>query len=607
MVNLSRIGLFGIAGLLGCGNDPLPPQPSPLIALTPTEYNLSISDLLGFPKNGNAWPDAPEILERLSPSAGERAGLFGVYLNEVEPWPWSFPPENGVNDFDGMEDGQEPSAYRTEELQKAAVHFAAFTLVSPTFFTCSDWTTRSKADQEQCGWFSLKRFANRAWRKPLNEEETTRLRTFWESNWADGTADEAVVLTAAGILQSPGFLYRVETGLLDQSDDGAVPLSDWEMASRLSYFLWDTMPDEQLFAAAAAGELTTLEGVRDQAQRMLAHAKARDAVVRFHRQWLGTDDVHLIAPARSAYGPGFGLDPDPDLDTTGDGDWPAIMGPIRHSMDAEFQLFVEQVIFEENGGLKTLFTDNRGFYSQETEAIYGDDFTPDLETSPVSWPYSIIINSGPSAGKLSLYRATFNPDERAGILTLPAVLAIGAYPIHPSPIHRGKRILERITCRELGAPPPSAESAAPPDTSEVESTNRQRTEESTSPSACAPCHDAINPSGFAFENYDSLGRWRSTDNELPVDATGSFTLPNGENFSFDNGVELAGLLAESPRVRACYALHWARYATGVSFDEEEDALQTIQESFQQNDGILDLLMSIATSDVFRHLWTEDSP
>jgi len=92
-----------------------------------------------------------------------------------------------------------------------------------------------------------------------------------------------------------------------------------------------------------------------------------------------------------------------------------------------------------------------------------------------------------------------------------------------------------------------------------------------------------------------------------VDATGSFTLLNGESFSFDNGVELAGLLAESPRVRACYALHWARYATGVSFDEEEDALQPIQESFQENDGILDLLMSIATSDVFRHLWTEDSP
>ena len=134
--------LVGLS-LFGCRGEVLPPQASPLIALTPTEYNLSVLDLLGLPEDGSNWPEAPEILERLSPGAGERAGLFGVYLSEVDPWPWSFPPENGVNDFDGMEEGQEPSAYRIEEQQKAAVHFASFTLVSPEFFTCSNWTVDS--------------------------------------------------------------------------------------------------------------------------------------------------------------------------------------------------------------------------------------------------------------------------------------------------------------------------------------------------------------------------------------------------------------------------------------------------------------------------------
>ena len=512
-----------------------------------------------------------------------------------------------MNDFDGMEEGQEPSAYRIEEQQKAAVHFASFTLVSPEFFTCSNWTTRSAAEQETCGWSSIKRFANRAWRRPLSEDESSRLETFWTNNWQSGTPEEAVVLTAAGILQSPSFLYRTEIGRLEDAEEGAVPLTDWEMASRLSYFLWDTMPDEQLFAAAASGELHTPDQIRAQAERMLEHPRARDAVVRFHKQWLGSDDVHLITPSRSHYGPAFGLDPDPELDTTGDGDWPGVIGPIRHSMDAEFQLFVEHLIFEENAGFRELLSDSSGFLSPRTEALYGDDVTPDTSVDTVQWPYTMIINSGPTNGSLQLYRADFNPDERAGLLTLPAVLAIGAYPIHPSPIHRGLRILERVTCREFGAPPPNAEGEAPPDAEDVESTNRQRTEEATSPSGCAACHDVMNPPGFAFENYDSLGRWRASDNGQPVDASGSFQLPGGESFSFSSGVELARALAESPRAKQCYALHWSRYATGVNFDEEEDALIPIQEAFASDDGIQNLLLTLATSDVFRHLWTGESP
>ena len=506
-----------------------------------------------------------------------------------------------------MEEGQEPSSYRIEEQQKAAVHFASYTLVSPDFFTCSDWSERTGSSQKECTWNSLKRFANRAWRRPLSEDETDRLEGFFEANWSNGSAEEAVVLTAAGVLQSPGFLYRVETGQLDEVEDGAIPLTDWELASRLSYFLWDTMPDEQLFAAAAAGELNTPEQIRTQAERMLADSKARDALIRFHQQWLGTDDVHLIAPSRSEYGPGFGLDSNPELDTTGDGDWPAVVGPIRHSMDAEFQLFVAQVIFEDNAGLKELLSDNRGFASPRTEPIYGENIVRDEQADTVRWPYTMIMNSGPVSGSLELYRAEFSPDERAGVLTLPAVLALGAYPIHPSPIHRGLRLLERVTCREFGAPPPNAEGAAPPDSSDAESTNRQRTEEATSPSGCAACHDALNPPGFAFEHYDSLGRWRSTDNSLPVDASGSFELLNGESFSFENGVELAQALSESPQVRHCYSLHWARYATGVFFDEEEDALAPIHDAFEEDDNIQNLLLTIATSDVFRHLWVEETP
>ena len=595
--------LWLLVPMIACKSDPLPPQSSPLIALTPQEYNNSVQVLLGLPNDGSQWPDAPEILERISPSSGERAGLFGIYNAGTPPWPWAFPEENGVNAFEGMADGQEPSAYRTEELQKAALHFASYTLVSPSFFTCDDWQDLSTTQQKQCGLNSLKRFANRAWRRPLNSEESLRLEEFWEANWASGQSDEAVVLTAAGLLQAPHFVFRVEHGDLDNGIEGQVPLTSWEMASKLSYFLWDSMPDDELFRAASADELADEEGIRIQVRRMLNHPKAREAIVRFHHQWLGTEDVHVIAPSRSAYGPMYGVDPTPNLDTTGDSDWPAVLGPVRHAMDAEFQLFVEHVVFEEQAGLAALLTDTTGFVTNVTEPIHEDTYTIVEGKSTVAWPYDVILNSNPASGTLRLTEVEYQSNRRAGIMTLPAVLAIGAYPVHPSPIHRGKRLLERVTCMELGAPPPNAEGAAPPDTSEAESTNRKRTEDATSPSTCVACHERLNPPGFAYEHYDALGRYRAEDNGLPVDASGDFQIQGGERFTFNDGLELAQQLAESPRVQQCYTLHWARYATGVYLDEDEDALLPILTAFQEDDSIQHLLESIATSELFRHLWT----
>jgi len=600
--------------IIGCGSDKPEAETSEpevsatantVVALTPNEYNNSIRDLLGMPDDGDDWPDEPDIAARLNASQGEQAGLFGTGPTELPPWPWAFPDETGVDGFDGIIEGQSTSAYRIEELQRAAVHFAAYTLVSSEFFTCEDWNSLPASDQARCAQDSLIRFAQRAWRRPLATEEQNRLENALRTSWENGEPDEAVVLVAAGILQSPQFGFRVEVGEGDPDDDGHVALNSWELASRLSYFLWDSMPDGTLFGAAASGDLSTVEGIRSQTRRMLSDPKAGPALVRFHEQWLDIEDVLGIAPAQRAYGPLYGLDPMPELDTTGDGEWPLVMGPIRHSMTAEFSLFVRETLLEGDGLLSTLLSSNVGWMSDATASIYGDS-VESREGDSVALSFNYIANSLPYNGTLSMQPVTWPADERAGLLTLPAVLAVGAYPVHPAPILRGVRLVERLSCFEFGAPPPGAEGAAPPDTEDASGTNRSRTEAATSPDSCAGCHDAINPPGFAFEHYDAMGRYRTTDGGEDVDASGSFTISGGESFSFTDGVDLARQLAESERVRQCYARRWAQVATGQDFHDGDDRLAALTENFVSTADVRQLLEAIATSTWFSQRTTGGS-
>jgi len=610
---MKRLEILGLVVLLGitvfvvpaCNTTPHSPTAqktttpdTAYIALTPTEYNNTVRDLLGMPDDPTAWPDAPPIAAQLLPKRGEKSGVFGIESVEPTVWPWSFPDEMGLDGFEGMADGQASSPYSVEELQKAAAHFASFTLVSPTFFACEDWSNLTEGSQSSCGWSSIERFAQQAWRRPLTNDEKERLQSFWEKALQEGTPDEAVVLTVAGLLQSPAFVFRIEHGDVENTKDDAVPLTGWEMAARLSYFLWDSMPDATLFEAAESGMLSTAEQVEQQARRMLDDPRARPAIVHFHDQWLGTTDIQGISPARRVYGPLYGIAPAPPLDTTGDGAWPSILVPVRHSMRAETHLFIERTVFDGGGTLKALLTDNHGYMSSFTQPLYGENATV-LPGPTVQWPYGLVSSSIGGQGQLTLYPTEFPADQRAGVLTLPAVLALGAYSVHPAPVIRGKHILERLACQTCGAPPPEAEAATPPDTEDAEATNRQRTEIATSPDACAGCHNTLNPPGFAFEQYDAMGQWRATDNGFDVDASGSFTLMHGETFDFQDGVDLAHQLAESTQVRQCYILHWARYATGVHLKADHGGIASLHGQFPQSVRVQDLIVAITKSDLFR--------
>ena len=591
---LALLCAAGLAPLVaGASEEPGAAGEAAPLALTPTEYNNTVADLLGFPRDGEQWPRRPAVADRISPRRTASKGVFSP-PPPPDPWPWPFPAEPGADGFEGIAQGQSPSSYQVEELHLAGMHFGAFALLSPTFFNCSGWSDLPAAEREACAARSILRFAERAYRRPLRDGERGRIEAFWQAQIATEPINEAVALTVAGILQAPAFHFKLAPGATD-----ATQLDRWQLAARLSYFLWDSIPDEELFRAAAAGELETAEGVERQARRLLDDPKARPAVVHFHHQWLGTEQVLLIAPARRAFGPRFGISRTLKNARDDDTKWPAIMGPIRHSMKLETELFVEEAIFDRAGTFTELMTGSHGYMSRGTAPIYGATTTADEGRAAVTRQIEYVSVSIGRKKPLTLDPVVLDPSQRAGVLTLPSVLAIGAYAVQPGPIPRGVRILERVACMEMGDPIEGVESALPPDALGVESTNRERTAAATKPSECNSCHRRINPAGFAFEHYDAMGAWRAEDNGQPVDASGSLRLPGAEELTFADGVEFAHELAASRRVRDCYALHWTRYALGNHLARNAPGLEPIQERFRENDSVKELLVSIATSDLFR--------
>ena len=611
-----------MGGLLAaCGSDgdvkPAPGAPPELqpvdapVALTPSERNNTVRDLFGFSSDPDDWPDPPELAERF---ASPSESLGGVFAPAVAPpvWPVELPAEAGVHGFDGMLDGQEPTAYGVEAWQQATLHFAPYALVSLAFWACEDADELRGEARDACAWSSLQRFASRAWRRPLDGEETQRLRSIWETQRAVGTADEAIVITVSAILLSPRFTHRIEEGRPDSvaaSDSGsgqARVLTSLELASRLSYFLWDTMPDSELFRAADEGQLETDAQVRAQVRRMLSDERARETTARFHHAWLGTEAVLGIAPSRSEHAPLFGLSSEPAGGAADcDAEWPAVVGPLRHALYADLSLTVIDRVLDGPGTFTDLMTTDVGYRAAASEPIFGD-VTVDDSREPVEWPYTYVVTSVPASGVHELQRVRHTGTGRAGILSSPAVLAVGAYPVHPGPIPRGVNIVERVLCTDLGNPPEGAEGSLPPDITDAESTNRDRTEAATASSTCAACHDRINPLGLAFESFDAVGAWRDTDNGLPVDVAVEVYL-DGSFMWLDGAAELGAAIAQSDEARSCYALHTVRAATGIDWDRYDPRITPLLASFTAHDHIPTLIEEVALSSVFRTLDVAELP
>ena len=340
----------------------------------------------------------------------------------------------------------------------------------------------------------LAKFAERAYRRPVKRSEVDRLLAFYSRATARGEPfEQAVGIGLRAALVSPKFLYRAERG---GTKEGDYQLSDYELASRLSYFLWMSMPDEELMKLARQGALRDERALRGQVARMLADPKSKAFTSTFIGQWLGFAEL------------GGTIRPD-------DVAFPEFTPALGEAMLAEAKLFFDRIVREDRSFLELLDADY-SFLNEELARHY------DME--------------GVAGREIRLVE--LGDKRRGGVLGMGAVLTATSLPTRTSPVVRGKWVLETMLGEELPPPPPGVGELPEPGESSQGMTLRQIFEAHRDEARCAVCHDRIDPIGFGLENFDAIGRWRDTDNEHPVDATG--ILPGGE--SFNGPVELKGIL-----------------------------------------------------------------
>ncbi|MDB4987104.1 MAG: Cellulose-binding domain protein [Myxococcaceae bacterium] len=409
-------------------------------------------------------------------------------------------------------------------------------------------------------------FGRRAYRRPLRADEQARYLTLFQqgASLVGGDPYKAgvrVVLEA--MLQSPHFLYRVESSSTTGGAVNKAQLSGDELATRLSYALWGTMPSDELFAAASAGELDSKAGVARWAGKLLDDPRAKPILLSFHEQ---TFQV-------SQYGT-------QDKDATLGFD-AAALAPV---LKDEAGQFFDLVINQQSGGIAKLLTEPTAFVNQTTAPFYG---------------LSGITGS-------ALQQQALDPKQRAGLLSQLGFLTKNATRTGSDPVHRGLIVLRRVLCDEPDPPP--ATFALPADT--VGQTTRQTYEKATT--CGVGCHDTlINPPGFAFEGFDTLGKVRTTDQGQPVDTSGTLTVRRGytsadkkanptKQLKFAGAIDLVTQLSQEPRVHECYARNWMQYVLARDLDPaEKGAWESLRDTSLDAASARSLLLALVQLDTFR--------
>jgi hypothetical protein len=360
----------------------------------------------------------------------------------------------------------------------------------------------------------LNLIASRGFRRRATKREIDELaQIFWKARRNGETVERAAQLSLGAILVSPSFLFRVEA----EPPDGQVRrLDDFELATRLSYFLWSSLPDEELFRAANRGELRTQEQIIAQARRMLGDPKAVALAENFAGQWLNLRGLDEQSPNRQLF--------------------PTFDEPLREAMRQETEVFFQAVVAADRSILDFLDAD----YTFVNERLAGH--------------YGIAGVQGPEFRRVAVDR-----QKRGGLLGQASILFVTSNPTRTNPVKRGKWILENL----FASPPPDPPANVPPLTEEtaekLTGTLRERMEKHRADPACATCHKSLDPLGFGLENYDAIGGWRDSEGGDRIDASG--VLPDGMTFSGPAEMRRA-LLARSDDFRRCFAEKLLTYALG---------------------------------------------
>jgi hypothetical protein len=407
-------------------------------------------------------------------------------------------------------------------------------------------------------------FAERAFRRPLSDDERTWLAESWASFPPAASLELRLETIAELILQAPQFLYLYTEG----TPSGSVSaLNGHERAQRLSYFLWDSLPDAALLTAASSGELDTGAGMRAHAERMLDDERARPVLRSFLAEWLELDGA-VILPSLEETPKDSELFPDFD-------------DVLRRSMRHEVEMFMDHVMFEEDGSLDALFSSTRAYVNAPLAELYGV--------------------SGPSSAEDWAW-VDLDPAERAGMLTRAGFLAVHATQTVTSPIRRGVYMLTEVLCVDLPSPPADVDNTPVEATEGDAQSVREATERRTGSPTCAGCHVEINELGFAFENYDAVGRFQTEEaaTGTAIDATATLSNAGADlDGPVDGAIELSSRLARSPEVARCATHKWFEVALRRSPVElDACSVRQIQAKTAETRSIRELLLAMVESDAF---------
>ena len=501
--------------------------PSPrLHRLTTSELQHSLQDLLG---------DA-------------------VPLNDVDP-------DNMIAGFASIGARVVTTAPAAVSLYESAMRAATdYVFADPARLSAQIACVPSGATDTACLTKLIGAFGRKAFRRPLTDAEIMRFTTLATS--IAGKAGSNVLAGTRGalnaILQSPSFLYRVELGAASAADGGKLKYTDYEMASRLAATLWDSVPDDALLDAAAAGMLQTPEGVKAQATRLLADAKAHRALRAF------SDELYGMSRFGEAV-------KDPAV-------YPKWSDALKPDLKQELELRIEDMVFTQKGDFLSLYDSRVTFVNGPLAAFYGL----------------------PAPQGSGFQRVELPADSpRVGLLGSGAFLAGHALPSRTSPTQRGKFVAEELFCRTV--PPPPKDVPPLPTMFDQSLTLRKRLEGHRSAPACAGCHALMDPMGFGMENFDGIGQPRTMDGMNPVDATGTLTGDGLDGSSFNGLAELGAALRKQPIMAPCLVSKIYAEAQGrEAIELDRPAIDALTAGFKGSQNHLDeLIAALVSADSFR--------
>jgi Protein of unknown function (DUF1592)/Protein of unknown function (DUF1588)/Protein of unknown function (DUF1587)/Protein of unknown function (DUF1595)/Protein of unknown function (DUF1585) len=426
----------------------------------------------------------------------------------------ALPPDEETMDFDDIATAYSVSSLHADRYLQVAEQAATALTGDAAAMTALAGCDPTGGDAACVSAF-VKAFGGRAWRRPLGADELTAMLQLYGDTADPGPTDGLAGVVAA-MLQSPQFLYRPEPAATGATASQLV--DGYALATRLAYLLTGAGPDPTLLAAAGAGDLATEAGLLTQTDRLLADARASDLFVHFASEWWEIESIATLEKDESLY-PAW-------TDTTG------------AALAEETRLFLTDA-WQKGPTLATLLTAPVTF-ADASLATY----------------YALPAPSGDGYQRIAL-----DPSRAAGMLTQGSFLAVHAKANQTSPVQRGKFVRAQLFCTPPPPPPPSIVVAPP--VVDPRLPTRERFAQHTAEPLCAGCHTLMDPIGFTFEHEDPIGRWRDTDADMPVDATGALTGTDVDG-SLDGVPSLATRLAGSAEVGTCAATQWFRYAFGRS-------------------------------------------